>query len=132
MWTREFEYSTRHCFPDNDGKYRIASSFDEFCNNPEEHPYQAGTTEFLRWIREFAILVPGIVTNFEDGFLKLGPDIMYDGTSCYCENYGGIVKAFLNPDEGWAKVEIGNEYFELYSSADLAVISTTNSYKVIA
>lgn len=81
-------------------------------------------TEFIRWIREFGLLKPEIVTSAApDGFLKLGPQPMstapYYGMTCYCESYGGVLKAFLNPEPGIVIVEIIDD--ELVPFAEEAI-----------
>lgn len=84
--------SPRHCW-------------DNSCDNPTGLTH--GNPEFLRWIREFGILEPGIVTGFPDGSLSLGEK--YSTTQerhIYCENYSGRVLVFLDHKKGEAYIEI--------------------------
>lgn len=119
----EFDFSKRHCWELVDGTYRVDGDLDdELCENWREHPLKAGQSEFLRWFRAFAILAPGVVTNFEDGWLKLGPDFSDTyRVDMYCENYGGKIKAFLDTNNGIACVEVYDE-----SLLDAAMEATDN------
>lgn len=119
MLVLTLDYSKRHCYgPDKLGRYTVDGKWDTYCDDWKNHLRNAGQTEFLRWIREFGILVPNIVTGFEDGWLKLGVDQMVTGDEIYCENYGGVVKAFLDVNAGQAFVEIHD--FELEMDARVA------------
>lgn len=135
MWSHKFDYSERHCSPINDGRYIINGSMNDECDNASEHPMQAGRTEFIRWIQTLNTLIPGLVSGLPDGVLKLGPAEMstapYHKMTCYCENYGDILKAFLNVKEGWAIVEITDEHPELFPFADRAVELVKESYQSI-
>lgn len=132
MWTYKFDYSPRHCWPNTNGKFLLdPSQKEDFftvieCSNPEDHPYSRGQTEYIRWIRKLAGLTEGIVTGYEDNWLTLGPTNMADGTEAYCENYGGLVKAFLFNKEGFVIVEI--EDTELSIVAEEAKLQTDLSY----
>jgi hypothetical protein len=126
-----FDFSKRHCWAQKDGRYRIEGTLygeDSFCNEWRNHPLGAGTSEFIRWIREFGILAPNIVTGFEDGWLKLGNDwcVTYN-MDMYCENYGDKVKCFLDTDNGEAVVEIFDE--TLLDAAEQATILVNKQYE---
>lgn len=124
MLTLTLDYSKRHCWgPDNLGRFAIDGKLDQYCVDWKNHVKNAGPTEFLRWIREFGVLAPRIVTGFPDGSLVLGPDIMSDGTEMYCENYDDKVKAFLNVDAGIAMVEIHDDDLEEEAYSALYLVS---------
>lgn len=127
MWIRKFDFSKRHCWQNADGKFMVAAGFDDTeCGNPQDHPYSRGQTEYLRWIRYFGRFTKNIVTDFDHNWLKLGQDTMLDGTTAYCENYGGVVKAFLFNSDGYAIVEIHDD--SLTASAEKALDLTDASY----
>jgi len=114
MYTIFLDYSPRHCWDNN-------------CDKVKGDALHHGQTEFLRWIREFGVLAPGIVTGFEDGWLKLGNDVTENGDTMYCENYGGRVKAFLNTREGYARVEFPDD--SLKDFARKALFMVEGQYK---
>jgi hypothetical protein len=128
---REMDYSKRHCWgPNKDGNYTIDGTFYPavICNNWKKHVLKAGPTEFLRWIREFGVLAPKIVTGFDDGWLKLGVQWCDTyKTDMYCEDYGGKVKCFLDVENEVALVEIHDE--TLREFAEQATILVNQQYE---
>lgn len=125
----ELDFSDRHCWEMADGNYRLAkgSTFEtRICHKVKDHPKKAGNSEYIRWIRNFGILAPGIVTGFGEGWLKLGNQ---DGIG-YCENYGDKVKAYLNhPTQGVASVWILDK--NLVDASQKAFNQTLDEYEAM-
>ena len=114
MKTFTFDYSQRHCWSNVP------------CDNP--NPLKHGHTVFIRWIREFGVLAPGIVTGFEDGTLTLKEKFSASQNRViYCENYNNKVLAFLDTNLGKAYVEIHDN--SLVDAANKAVRIVANSYR---
>lgn len=125
----EFDFSKRHCWgPNKNGEFTVDGKFDTKCIDWKKHVIRADNTQFIRWIREFGILVPGIVTGFDDGWLKLGKDFCTTyKQDIYCENYGGKVKAFLDIENETAIVEIYDE--TLLEAAEQATLLVEKQYE---
>lgn len=132
-WFMEMDYSERHCYgPNKDGLYtRNGASFLDkypYCADWYKHPFKAGNTFFIRWIRNFGSLTEGIVTGFPEGTLALGNQKMPDSdTVMYCENYQDKVLAFLDPyKSGKAYVYVVPEFKD---EARRAVELTNEEYR---
>jgi len=115
MYTLTLDFSPRHCW-------------DNRCDEANDLTHH-GPTEFIRWIRAFGRLAPGIVTEFKDGWLRLGqaynPII---NEQMYCENYGDLVLAFLDTENGKAYVAVFDE--TLLPHAAKALKEVTLEYAV--
>lgn len=111
VWVETFDYSERHCWESD-------------CNNAS--PLKHGNTEFIRWIRNFGTLTDKVVTGFYDDnkdWLKLGPDFsQYEKREIYCENYGNVLKAFLDMERRVAIVELYDN--NLAEAATVASVMT--------
>lgn len=107
MWFMEMDYSKRHCWQGKDGVYFRdgASILEKFphCEDWYKHPFKAGHTYFLRWIRNLGTLTENLVTGGAD--IDFGPrNLPYSETPMYCENYGDKLFCYLDVNEGTAYV----------------------------
>lgn len=128
-WWEKFDFSPRHCFKSEDGEYLQFNG--QLCIHWRDHIHNVGKVQYMRWISEFAKLVPGVVTEFEDGWLRLIQTSMrapgFTGLVNYCEDYGGKVKGFLNKGEAWAVVEVHDP--KLFRAAEQASENVNRQYK---